>query len=790
MPRPPRDQFEALVREHHDAVYRAASRVLADSATAADVAQDVFVRVLQGKVHLDRAESVRATLCWLATMLGNNARRARRRRERHEENAMRTGERHDPAGHLDDKDLQLAVQRAVDELPPDLQLPLLLRCQDELTFASIGSALRVSESTAHERVQRALQRLRQALVGRGFAVAVGSLPPIVAAQPAPASPLGLQSRLLALAEGVPMAAVAWGRRALVAALGTASLAVVAFAANPFGGAPGGEPATAGPVVAAPSGAQDPPPAAPAPNRTVVTPAIPAAGQEPVPAIATHVFTGTVHDAAAWPLAGATVAAYTAGGQKPNRIAAATTDAAGAFRLQFRDPEFGARFVRLAVIEQDHMLLETADIALPHDDTAEPLRLVLPAAAGTATSRFVLAVRVQSSDGNALCGVPVRLFSANEPHPYPGQARGEVETATGADGTALLGGRALGAKWLFVDGREAGCAASFTPFAVDRAGNLETRIVLPAGRTLAGSIARLDGEPIEWANAWLEDEQSQLQHPGRMQPGGGVVFTGLGAGPYTLHVYAKDCSAMRRTGLRPGSAALTVALKRSDDTRDVGEHMGELHGRLVDAATGATVSFGAFCVEVLPRRDGESTLLLDAAEPPGPSQTMASDARFEQFHEGGLAPGRWVLVARVAGYAVAAQEFTLGEHTMRTDLTIPLVRGAEVRGTCTDAAGRPVPGASVFVVGVGELADRCLDAWRAQLQASERGEADVGAADPSVSVAWGFSDADGSFVLRAVPPGVAVRLTARAKGRELVVLPPRSFQAGERVDAVRVQFAVR
>ena len=144
MPRLPRDQFEALVRDHHDAVYRAASRVAADTAMAADVAQDVFVRVLQGKAQLHRAESVRATLCWLATMLANNALRARRRRDHHEENAMprENEERNDPAQLCAEADMHRSVQKVVDDLPGDLRVPLLLRCQDELSFASIGTAMR------------------------------------------------------------------------------------------------------------------------------------------------------------------------------------------------------------------------------------------------------------------------------------------------------------------------------------------------------------------------------------------------------------------------------------------------------------------------------------------------------------------------------------------------------------------------------------------------------------------------------------------------------------------------
>ena len=798
MPRLPRDQFEALVRDHHDAVYRAASRVIDDAATAADVAQDVFVRVLLGKEHLERAESVRATLCWLATMLANNAVRARRRRDHHEENVMpRENERNDPAQLCAERDLQQTVRKVIDELPGDLRVPLLLRCQDELSFASVGTALRISESTAHERVTRALERLRTALAGRGFAMAISGLPQLVAGQPGPSAPMGLQARLLALAEATPLAAVAIGRRALLAGLGAASLAVVAFVANPFGGgdAAGPAPAVVAPIATAVATPQEPPSA----NRTLApTPAPAATGtgastlrvpQDPAPA-PLHVFTGTVHDAAAWPVGGARVLVRLAGGLKPEAIADTTTDATGAFRVEFRMPVYGGRVVRVTVAEEGRALIETADLALPGTTAEAPLQLVLPAAVGTATSRFVLAVSVCSGDGAPLAGVPVVLYAAKAARPRPGQGPAEIEAVTGADGTARLGGRTQGAKWLFVDGRAVGCAASFTAITVDRAGDQQTRVTLPPGRSLAGIMTRLDGAPIEWANVWLEDEDSHLQHPGKLGSDGSIAFTGLGDGPCTLHVYAAECSQVEKRGVRAGGAPLDVKLKRRDDPRDLGDHLAELHGRLVDAATGATVPFGAFAVEILRRRNGESTLLLDAVEPPPPAQRMDSGGTSEQFHEGGLAAGRWVLVARVKGYAVAVQEFALGERQILADIEVPLVCGADVRGVCVDAAGKPVQGASVLLVGVGELADRCVDGWRASMRAKDRGDEDVARAQPSMTVAWGFTSADGSFRLTGLPPGVAVRLVGMQKGRELAVLPPRSFQSGEKVDGLQMQFTAR
>src|SRR5690606_12784635 len=87
----------------------------------------------------------------------------------------------------------------VNDLPDELRLPLVLRYQDGLTYAAVGSALSISESTAHERVRHALQRLRAALGRAGFAVAPAGLPDLVAAAEPPTAPAGLEARLLSAA---------------------------------------------------------------------------------------------------------------------------------------------------------------------------------------------------------------------------------------------------------------------------------------------------------------------------------------------------------------------------------------------------------------------------------------------------------------------------------------------------------------------------------------------------------------------------------------------------------------
>ena len=50
------DRFEALVRDHSAAAWRAAQRVLLDGERAADVVQELYLRVLDGRLDLAEAE--------------------------------------------------------------------------------------------------------------------------------------------------------------------------------------------------------------------------------------------------------------------------------------------------------------------------------------------------------------------------------------------------------------------------------------------------------------------------------------------------------------------------------------------------------------------------------------------------------------------------------------------------------------------------------------------------------------------------------------------------------------
>lgn len=624
MARLDRSTFDRLVRQHHAAVYRSALRVVRNERDAEDVAQDVFL--LGGKVPLQGAEEPRAALCWLATRLGLNLLRGARRRQHKENQAIMQQAPITPAQQAGEAELHGTVRTLVRDLPDDLRLPLLLRYQDELTFRSVGSALAISESTAHERVQQALERLRRLLSGMGFALAPVRLPELVAAPQAASVPAGLKSRLLDLADAAPVAAALAAKAAVAAVLLAGAAAVVWAVASP------GDPvkddhtaiAVSGPLAAR----VVPEPMADSADamRTLLpgdASPPPRPAQDPAPTHAT--FTGTVHDALNWPVNGARIQAVAAGGLKPFELAKTTADNTGVFSLivPFAGEPVPAKRIRIQVLEQSVLLMETEELALTTEVASKPLRLALPASAGSATTRFELVCTVRSTDGAPLCGVPVQMYSrTSEGEPRPGWNHPDSEVLTTADGVARLTGRTPGSKVLFADGRKLGLRTGLATVDVGKPGEHHAAFTLAAGKTLQARIITVDDKLLEWANVWLEEETTRITHNGKLGTDGSVEFPCLGDGPVTLRVSAHPHSPVARRGLLPGGEPVAIRIKRSDDVRDHGDHMAEVHGKLVDA-TGAVVPFGPFDIEVLQARKGESTLPLDLVEPPPPAHGRAT-----------------------------------------------------------------------------------------------------------------------------------------------------------------------
>jgi RNA polymerase sigma-70 factor (ECF subfamily) len=788
MTRPDRTTFEQMVHTCHAAVFRAARRIVCDDAAAADVTQEVFLRVWTGKVRIEATDNPKAVLVWFAVRQAANRNRAGRRRDQHEENAMRTNPAAtiDPVVATERRDLHAQVARLVDELPDELRLPLLLRHQDDLPLAAIGGALALPTSTVHDRIQRGLERLRLRLAHGGQPLAVAALPGLLAEVDIAPAPTGLERRLLDLPNLLP--AMATLPKVALAVLAVGVLAAGFAVAN---GLVGGEPApaVAAPVVTARVEQQDPaPPPARQPAATPAERRVPG-GAVPMPtpkgAAAEpwqETFTGSVRDAAGFPVVAAQVQVVAGGGYKPFELGASTTtDARGVFTVAARSDWLHPERVRIHVREHGRLLLDSGDLVGKRDASAPPLEFVLPASIAPANEAFDLTVAVRTTDGMPLPGAKAMLYAGGTGTPSlhwrtPSEAAGEA----GPDGRARVQGRGLGRRWLFVDGRPVGCVSVLQPIELKAAGVQTAEVVLARGRELTVVVAGVDGYEPTNGEPWLEHDATGLW----LQPERRADvwhFRGLADGTYTVR-----CADAAVRGVSADAGRVTITVKDAADPSDVGDHMAELHGELVDATTGDVVPFGPFDIEVHPVLAEGSTWAADGIEPPSPAQRAEMGGKRASFRYTGLEAGRWAVVVRMEGRATTCQVFELGARDIRHGLRIALQAPATLRGRVVDAHGRAVAGAAVVAVGVGSLPDRQIEAWRAYRRRTQA----PGAAAPSFTPLAGRTQEPGTFALRDVPPDTQLRLVAMHDELGFVVLPVPPLRAGETVGDLELRLAPR
>jgi RNA polymerase sigma-70 factor (ECF subfamily) len=191
--RPGRRRLARLVDAYYRFVWSAALRVTGNAADAADIAQDVFLKLLLHAPRPDQVRSPRGYLAW--EVLGRAAalgRAAERRKARETAAAARGGEDSLPAADLDE--LRVRVR----ELPEELRTAVELRYFIGLRNGEIASLTGVGERQVEKRLERARDLLRSRLAPSAAAMALlgtasseGS-PPAATLDP----PAGLRSDLL------------------------------------------------------------------------------------------------------------------------------------------------------------------------------------------------------------------------------------------------------------------------------------------------------------------------------------------------------------------------------------------------------------------------------------------------------------------------------------------------------------------------------------------------------------------------------------------------------------------
>ena len=163
-----------LMARYSEPIFHFLIRLLQDETTAAELAQETFVRVYQHR-HQFRARHKFSS--WLYTIANNLARDRLRWLARHPhvslDNEPKSPDlgyqnrlvepRADPSRHLETEERAATVQRAVQSLPEELRVPLILAEYEERSQAEIARILGCSVKAVEMRLYRARQQLRTKL---------------------------------------------------------------------------------------------------------------------------------------------------------------------------------------------------------------------------------------------------------------------------------------------------------------------------------------------------------------------------------------------------------------------------------------------------------------------------------------------------------------------------------------------------------------------------------------------------------------------------------------------------
>lgn len=187
-----RREFEALTLEHLDGLYAAALRLTRDERDSEDLVQDAFLRAYRFFDQFERGTNIKA---WLYKILTNTFinryRRSVKEREAFdgpERNAVQarvisresTAKAEQPEQHFFDHLLSDEVVGAIDALPVDFRMVVILSDLQEFSYKEIAEILDCPVGTVMSRLFRGRRLLQKALAGyasaRGVVAAEGERP--------------------------------------------------------------------------------------------------------------------------------------------------------------------------------------------------------------------------------------------------------------------------------------------------------------------------------------------------------------------------------------------------------------------------------------------------------------------------------------------------------------------------------------------------------------------------------------------------------------------------------------
>ncbi len=166
--------FERIFDKYKTNVIKLAFRFLKERQTAEDIAQEVFIRIYEKKVHFDPRAKF-STLLYRMTINASIDMLRKKKflpRSLDEQVLDQEGDQKplierfpdsksiSPVNILQDKELRELVQREIEKLPEKLRAPILLHQFENLPYREIAAILGITEKAVERRIYHARELLR------------------------------------------------------------------------------------------------------------------------------------------------------------------------------------------------------------------------------------------------------------------------------------------------------------------------------------------------------------------------------------------------------------------------------------------------------------------------------------------------------------------------------------------------------------------------------------------------------------------------------------------------------
>jgi len=168
--------FDRLYRDHVDLIYRFAFRLCGDPEAAKDLVQETFLNAYRG---FQRFRGDAQVSTWLYTIASRACLRMRRKRKGAPERELSLEEfiptsdgefrlqipvdGLSPEEALDNKQVQEALNRAINQLPKKYKMVLVLRDMEGLSAKEVGTVMGLNERAVKSRLHRARLFVRRQL---------------------------------------------------------------------------------------------------------------------------------------------------------------------------------------------------------------------------------------------------------------------------------------------------------------------------------------------------------------------------------------------------------------------------------------------------------------------------------------------------------------------------------------------------------------------------------------------------------------------------------------------------